>query len=189
MAGLYADDIEYAKRRLLDTVVRTSAGNPFHISRIEHGEDDLLVSGRDYVRDENLTLPLGTLNLEPVPLGFVNLSNEMVFTCRKPMRRDWRQGLSHNNLVVYGNIAAGDFPMKLIRQPVLQQYPRFSVAVENIIRGKSSVAFSRDFGLSLLGSALHLIYRKDSVGSVHNGIPRLNPAKFFLQQHLDEVVG
>lgn len=186
---MYSDDIEYARRRLVNTVIRTPAGNPFYVVSIDQGPDDLLCFGQDLVVERDFTFPLRSLNLEPIPLGFVNLSSSMLFLCRKPMRRDWRQGLSLQSLVVYGGDAR-DISFKLLKQPVLKQYPSWRQAVERLTStSKSSIAFSRDFGLTKRHGGLDLVYRKHLVGTVLNGVPRLSPDKFFLQQHLDEMMG
>lgn len=187
---MYSDDIDYARKRLVSTVVRTPTGNPFYIFQIEPSDGDLRCYGHDYYIGRDVDYPLSQVNLEPLPLGFVNLSADMAFLCRKPMRRDWRQGLSANNLVVYGNLSPRDFPYKLLNQPVLQQYPSWSVAVQKMqTTKKNSMAFSRDFGFSKHKDGISLIFRKHIVGTVADNTPRLLPDKFFLQQHLDEVMG
>lgn len=187
---MYADDIDYARRRLVGTVVRTPTGNPFYVTQVEQDDGDLRCYGHDYAVDRDANHLLAEVNLEPLPLGFVNLTNDMAFLCRKPMRRDWRQGLSQNNLVIYGNLSARDFPYKLLKQPVLKQYPSWSAALTKLTSTKKmSMAFSRDFGFSKHQDNISLIFRKHVVGTIVNDTPRLLPEKFFLQQHLDEVMG
>lgn len=126
------------------------------------------------------------LDLIPVPLGFVNARNDMVFVCRKPMRRSWRQGLARNNMMTYGSLSAEEIPFKLLSQPIRNQYPSFEKAL-GLIGKKSSVAFSREFGLSALDKGeVGIVYRKDLVGKVEKGQAVLSRNKFFLQEHLDD---
>lgn len=186
---MYEDDLEYASRRLNNTLVRLANGDPFYV-------------GRTYLDDQSAMWHSGTnlnvgntqhvlhvdLNLEPVPLGFVNTTSDMVYVARKPMRRDWKQGLSHNSMVAYGKLRPDEVNMKLLVQPIMQKYPSFTRALEVIKGKKNSIAFSRDFGLMKKGDDLLLCYRQHQVGVVRDGQPTLNPDKTFLQQHLMEAV-
>lgn len=187
---MYEDDLEYASRRLNNTLVRLSNGNPFYVNRTYL--DDAAVmwhSGNNLATGEQQQVLHSDLDLEPVPLGFVNTSSDMVYVARKPMRRDWKQGLSHNSMVTYGRLRPDEINMKLLVQPIMQQYPSFTRALSSLQGKKQSVAFSRDFGISKRGEELLLIYRQHRVGVVINGEPVLDTGKIFLQQHLQEAVG
>lgn len=186
---MYEDDLDYASRRLNNTLVRLANGDPFFISRTYR--DDMGVMrhyGTNLAQGESQEALHTDLNLEPVPLGFVNTSSDMVYVARKPMRRDWKQGLSHNSMITHGKLRPEDVNMKLLVQPIMQQYPSFARALASLQGKKNSVAFSRDFGISKRDGEIVLAYRQHRVGVVVDGQPILDPSKTFLQQHLAEVV-
>lgn len=186
---MYEDDLDYASRRLNNTLVRTADGHPFFVLRTYHNENgEMFHDGEDMITNQRRTEKHKDINLEPVPLGFVNTSGDMVFVARKPMRRDWRQGLCHNNMITYGRVRAEDINLKLLVQPIMKQYPSFAKAIAALAK-KSSVAFSRDFGLSKEADKITLCYRQYRVGEVINGVPVLDANKAFLQQHLQEAIG
>jgi hypothetical protein len=186
---MYEDDLDYATRRLNNTLVRLVNGDPFYISRTYL--DDVGVmwhSGTNLAQGESQQVLHTSLNLEPVPLGFVNTTSDMVYVARKPMRRDWKQGLSHNSMVTYGRLRPDEVNMKLLVQPIMQQYPSFSRALSSLKGKKNSIAFSRDFGLKKQGEDIFLVFRQHRVGVIINDEPVLDPGKIFLQQHLQEAV-
>lgn len=186
---MYEDDLDYATRRLNNTLVRLVNGDPFFISRTYL--DDVGVmwhSGVNLAQGESQQVLHTSLNLEPVPLGFVNTTSDMVYVARKPMRRDWKQGLSHNSMVTYGKLRPDEVNMKLLVQPIMQQYPSFSRALSSLKGKKNSIAFSRDFGLKKQAEDIFLVFRQHRVGVIINDEPVLDPGKIFLQQHLQEAV-
>jgi hypothetical protein len=187
---MYQDDIDYATRRLNNTVVRLQDGSPFYVTRTFYNEDGMMCHhGRNLSTNETQTVFHSDLNLEPVPLGFINTSSDMVFVARKPMRRDWKQGLSHNSMVTYGRLRPDEVNLKLLVQPILRQYPSFSRALQSLKGKKNSIAFSRDFGLTKKDGDILLCYRQHEVGSLVDDLPTLYSSKTFLQQHLDEAMG
>jgi len=186
---MYEDDIEYASRRLNNTLVRLNTGEPFFVTRTMWDEAGVMVHrGENMVSGESVIVKHTDLNLEPVPLGFINTDRDMVFVARKPMRRDWRQGLSHNSLVTYGKYRADEVNFRWLVQPITGKYPSFSRALTSLAR-KNSIAFSRDFGLTREDDKITLCYRRHPVGYVEEGQPVLYPQKQFLQQHLAEAMG
>lgn len=186
---MYHDDLEYASKRLTGTLVRLANGEPFYITSTFRAAGGAIAhEGTNLQTGDTLVALLDTLDLEPVPLGFVNITKKMVFTCRKPMRRDWHQGLSHNSLATCGVIRPDQVQLSWLLQPIRNQYPSFKRAIEDI-KGRASIAFSRDFGLDSFPEGLTLRYRNQTVGKIVGGLPLLAPNKTFLQQHLDEAVG
>jgi hypothetical protein len=185
---MYEDDREYASKRLVGTLIRNPEGRPFEVLDITEGDNDTLgAHGRILPEDVIAWYPLSEVILDPVPLGFVNSGRGMVFTCRKPMRKDWKQGLSSNSLQTYGHLRPNEVSFSQLTQPILRTYPSFARTLTDVSK-RGSIAFSRDFGISTEFGDLALIYRKYVVGFVDQGQPVLHPNKIFLQQHLDEVV-
>ena len=185
---MYEDDLEYASRRLNNTLVRTADGNPFYVLNTYIDEDGKMYhKGEDMLTHERRRELHSTLNLEPVPLGFINTNTEMVFIARKPMRRDWRQGLSHNSIITFGRLRPEEVNFKLLVQPIFKQYPSFAKAIAGLAK-KRSVAFSRDFGVVNRDGVTELFYRQYLVGQVKDNIPVLFDNKMFLQQHLVEAM-
>lgn len=186
---MYEDDIDYASRRLNNTLVRKLSGDPFYINRTMYdGQGKMIHVGTNLVSNESETVYHSDIDLEPVPLGFINTSSDMVYVARKPMRRDWRQGLSHNSMITYGKLRPEEVNLKLLVQPILQKYPSFPRALQSLEK-KNSIAFSREFGISKRGAELQLVYRQHKVGVVTDNVPVLDANKTFLQQHLLEAMG
>jgi len=184
---MYEDDTDYAARRLNETLVRKVDGTPFQIRTTGRDENNKLThTGINYNSNRIETVRHDEILLEPVQLGFVNTRSNMLFVCRKPMRKDWRQGLSTTSIVYYGNMGRDDFSMKLLVQPIMNQYPSYGTAL-GMLDKKQSVAFSRDFGL-VAGEEMALVYRKYTVGKIMGKLPVLNKNSFFLQQHLEEAI-
>lgn len=184
---MYEDDVEYASKRLNETLVRKLDNSLFFVESTGLDGGKIFHRGINYETGEKELVEHKDLILEPIPLGFVNTSDRMLFVCRRPMRRDWKQGLSSNSLIVYGDRGRGSINFKLLVQPLKKQYPPFKTAL-SLLDKKDSVAFSRDFGVVGTGGVA-LVYRKYTVGKVVGGVPILDKDKFFLQQHLEEVTG
>lgn len=183
---MYYDDPEYAARRLNGTLVRHINGNPFFVSEVFREGDTLMCRGEDYVKGTPESYDLREIDLTPVPLGYVNITGgKAVYVSRKPMRRDWRQGLSPVSLVVHGD--GGKFSnFKLLMQPILKQYPSFAKCLEGIGK-RNTFAFSRDFALANREGVTRIMYHQYEVGTVQEGgRVVLDPSKFFLEQHLAE---
>lgn len=186
---MYEDDLDYATRRLNNTLVRLANGDPYYVSRTYLDDQGVMYhTGTNIASGQQQQVLHADLNLEPVPLGFVNTSSDMVYVARKPMRRDWKQGLSHNSMVTYGKLRPDEINMKLLVQPIMKQYPSFTRALASLQGKKQSVAFSRDFGISKFGEQLVLVYRQHRVGTIVDGEPVLDTGKMFLLQHLQEAV-
>ena len=186
---MYYDDLDYARRRLEATLVRLKTGEPFFVERVYLEADGIFCVGNNYANEGHQILSLRDIDLTPVPLGFVNTSADAIFTCRKPMRRDWKQGLSLNSLVSYpvtkGQVIQN---FKLLKQPIFNQYPDINRALSLLSAKKMAAAFSRDFALVKSENEVRLRYRIYDVGKYEDGRVILNPDKFFLEQHLNETV-
>lgn len=186
---MYSDDLDYAAKRLNATLVRLNTGEAFYAERTFH-DPSLRVKhvGTKLDSGEFTEVFHEDLDLTPVPLGFINISKKMVFVMRKPMRRDWHQGLHYNSIATDGTLRPNDIQISWLLQPIKNQYPTFQRAIKDL-KTRLSIAFSRDFGLIKTDTDPILRYRQYNVGTVSNGRAVLSPNKLFLQQHLEEVVG
>jgi hypothetical protein len=97
---LYDDNIEYAKKRLCNTLVRLKDGSPFFVIKILSDESKEKTCVGYVAGNFVQTCSTNDLDLTPVPLGFVNFVSDCSYAKRRPMRRDWKQGLSMNSLVL-----------------------------------------------------------------------------------------
>lgn len=186
---MYYDDIEYASRRLTSTLVRKANGAPFYVIAVTKIKSDTICSGSNTLTNSIEDVNLREIDLTPVPLGFVNYEGQMGYACRRPMRKDWKQGLSQTSLNVYG-IDKRRLNLVSLSDTVLGKYPTLKDSIEHVklTRG-AAMAFSRDFGLTNSGKEIELIYRKYPVGKLVDQTLVLNPDKFFLEQHLTEAMG
>jgi len=185
---VYYDNVEYAAKRLDGTLIRKNDGSPFVVIETFLTGNSVVCSGNNLLSGEGEIVDLSALDLTPVPLGFANIEGKMIFVCRKPMRRDWKQGLSPNNLVLYGAEKRG-FSFSSLVNTILNKFPTFEECLVYVNKTRNrSMAFSRDFGITSKDGGPYLIYRKYSVGTVIDGIPVLSPDKFFLEQHLSSAM-
>lgn len=187
---MYYDDLDYARKRLDGTLVNTNGGEPFLVDNITiDGSGTMVCYGTNLSSDTVETVNLSDIDLSPVKLGFVNIGGRMIYACRKPMRKDWKQGLSLNTLIVYGGDKR-DLGLRGLTKTVMGVYPSFGDCVSYVRKTKNrSMAFSRDFGLSDKGGVTTLMYRKYDVGKLVGDLLVLNPQSFFLEQHLAEALG
>lgn len=186
---MYSDDLDYARKRLNGTLVRKTGGSPFLVQDVLKEGNTTTCLGTDLTVSEFLSVPLDEIDLTPVPLGFANHGDKMSFFCRRPLRRDWKQGLSTGNMVIYGD-AKRDFNWDMLTNTILNKFPKLSEVVAHIKKGGTrSRAFSRDFGLSSNQGDVSLVYRKFVVGRLDGNHLVLDRDKFFLEGHLRESVG
>ncbi len=189
---MYHDDIEYAAKRLSNTMLCLRTGMPFIISHVEKVGSRTKIRGYAYpsadANPDESEVDLDDLDLTPVPLGNVNIKDKCYFAARKPMRKDWCQGLSKNALLVQDIVNKKVISLNFsnLVPTVLGQYPKFNHLVAlKAFRGHQ--AFSRDFSLLMDKDGTTLYYRFYKVGDVKGGIPFLTPDKLFLREHLQEA--
>lgn len=170
------DDVQYAKNRLVETIVRYKE-RAVVVHNVWDGGESLRLSSSDcvtgdYIPDDGID----EFDLTPVPLGFVNRHKKTLYFSRKPMREDWRQGLRGQNIhILYG--LEGDeghmlnLDYKSVGQTINGEFPKIG---ETELRQGERVAWHRDFCYD--GSAA--IYYK-WYGKVGNFIS-LNEKQFLL---------
>lgn len=186
---MYADDIDYARKRLNGTLVRNTSGDPFLVQGVLKEGSVVVCLGTNLITSEATFTPINDIDLTPVPLGFANHGDKMSFFCRRPLRRDWKQGLSTGNMIIYGD-AKRDFSWGMLTNTIINKFPKLNEVVRYVKKDSGrSKAFSRNFGLSSLNGDVALVYRKFVVGRLDGDNLVLSRDKFFLEEHLRESVG
>ena len=153
-------------------------------------QDGLMRARVVYLRDDNeATVLIDDLNLEPVPLGYINYDGSAYYVARKPMRNDWRQGLRTANMAFIGNEGFYQIPTKELRETVLEMYPTVEKVKEmfkaNIVKAR---AFSRDFALQRQPDGDDLISYKGKLVGKMNMLPIRNEQYKYLTEYLQEVL-
>jgi hypothetical protein len=173
------DNIEYVRGRLVETIVRDKVGEPFYVTEIRNNDGRFKVKGFQILNPHiDKAIPFKELNLEPVPLGYVNSDEfDAVYIERKPMRNDWRQGLRARNVRVTGGADFEELHYKDIRNTVLNIFPSFSHAS----KCKNITAFCRSFAVNLVG----IYYKGELVGTMGEG---LNKDKLHLREFFEEMI-
>lgn len=176
---MYKDNIPYAKQRLVGTIVRIK-NEPVKVVDISPKGIATAYFLKD---DKEFFTDIDNLNLEPVPLGYINWRKNCYYMVRKPIREDWRQGLRMGNAAFIGEQGFMEFPRRELRDTILNQYPTFAQAVEAVTKqGATKVAFNRVFAVS---SGKELFYKERVVGSFDK-LPQLSDKFRYLHECLQE---
>lgn len=150
------EEPQYAGTRLRESIVRFK-GEPVFVLQV--GAKGGKVAFQTLARAEDHELAgigectLQDLDINPVPLGYVNEAKFAYYVSRCPVREDWRQGLRKNTMrTIPGGINVN---FKFLRQTILGKYPNLKDALKLVNdRERESVAFSRSFAISR-GGILH----------------------------------
>lgn len=185
------DSWDYARQRLDGTVVRANGkvtylqhidGWIFHLRNIEDGGDIEQHDIRNVAMD-----------LNPVPLGYVNSGTRSYYLTRQPVRR-WKQGLASDSIYVIGakdgiHVNLGRLIVsKDLAKCINNDYPSVAKAYHMIRHGYHDVAFHREFSLSNLRGKRLLNYKGKSVGYIDDDGLKLNKKFEFLKETLEEAV-
>lgn len=181
------NDRDYAAQRLHNTIIREGKTPVLIIDIPPAGSCSVLKLSTNRERKVDYNL----LDMTPVPLGFINYDDTCFFAVRKPMRRDWRQGLRSNNFFScspdYRYLTIDKGMYKQLAKTIEGDYPSFTRAL-NIVHGGFTrfVAFSRGFCIS---NEDELFYKaKFKVGGIKNGVPVLARKFNYLDRVLKESV-
>lgn len=189
----YNSDPHYASQKLSGSIVRLD-GRPIYIESVY---EDGIVSFSTFT-GQNRQCQLNELNLEPVPLGYINLRQNTVYGQRVPARY-YIQGLRQNNFLTRGRSRLGS-PIHrslALYNTICGIYPSLADCFESLVEreGCQSKAFSRKFALKRNGNRvrdLDLMYRDKKVGVVSQGSEginyRLDSNKGYLQECLEEAI-
>lgn len=187
----YGRDIEYARKRLENTLVYSSKKKDLIYIHGVHEDPSprvffsgVLVSETTKGADFNVE----DIDLEPISLGYVYLSKKerACFLSRVPMRTAYRQGLATACLHLSGSSSKSDLELKDLMMAAFNSYPTLASAKKAVTKCLS-MPFSRHFALTSEG---RILYRGQSVVGKLNaaGHPILEPEYGYLQQHLDSLI-
>ena len=184
------DTAEYAKSRLVETVIRH--GN-VPVMVYDVGVHSLtnkiivkyqpIMTESDIAEDE-----IDNFNLDPVQLGYVNYKNFAYYLTRMPMRKDWRQGLRLLNVVG----PDGDrppVPLKTIAETIIGNFPSFKSCLDKLNSKKTikSMAFCRDFSVSTEEIQYKGVFPIGKV-DMENGNIHINDGMSWIREALDEAL-
>lgn len=165
--------------RLKDSVVMFNK-RPVYVDVIEGttlGVQDLL-SGEQIA----VNLPHDSLDIRPVPLGYINTERGTYYAARVPVRR-YKQGLNTSNLRLHNNGSvriSSLLTSKALGRCIMGSYPSFSVALRNALEGKPR-AWARRW--AVYGDDVS--YRGRRVGHVSNRSVVLDGSYLFLKEELE----
>ncbi len=184
-------DLHHARSRLVHSII-VIGKEPVFIEDVEDenrkGQWKLYYTPLPGGDRRIIYFPHKTINLTPVPLGFVNVPKHKI-CCRayRLPQRGWKIGLDQSNIIFRSVIKGGHIP-KLLRSNALKNtikniYPSYIEARELVTEPEQSQAFSRNFAIH--GSKL--IHRfNDTVGEAKEK-PELNSDHQFLKEALEKV--
>lgn len=171
------------KMRLEGSVVRYK-GQPVYVISTSGDKCKILLLDTD---EETLVL-YTSLDLSPVPLGFVCTGKAMAYVERRPVRR-FKQGLTKDNMFVKDApwpVARISNTDKCLANTISGKYPSIEEAFQDVREGKRiAVPFSREWGVAKYDGDLCIVHRGDIVGYVTDNVVRLLPEKHFLKESLE----
>ena len=175
---------DYAESRLAGTLVRHN-DVPVYVRGVN---SSLVCFVRDVLQGNEYEVSIDDLNLKSPPLGFVNDGHSCFYISRRPMRRDWRQGV-RTNTVVNQTVKDMQVSKRTIALCMKGKYPKKSVALSKLRTGVREIAISREFSLSMLGKKVMVNYKW--YGTVGNLTPKgvsLQPKWKYLLNRFKEAV-
>lgn len=178
----YKDDLNYAKNRLEGCYMLLLDGTPIRINKVYTNKP--IVSVANMETGMEMGVPLGAIDMRPVKLGFLNSIVRTNYIVRNPYRY-WKHGITSNNIQ---DVNGGMIPFngKGFCDMLKGIYPKPERCLDYLHNGeKSSMAFSRNFGLSNTGKKLELLYQNRPVGKVAGkSLITLNEKFLFLNEKL-----
>lgn len=146
-------DAGYANNRLAGTIVRYN-GRPINVMEIHGGK---VVAIDILTGDQIVKAYDDKLDINPVPLGYVNTGTKAYYTARCPVRKDWKQGLRGNTFRAVaaggGKVYSEMLNMTHVGQTILGDYPSFKKCVQQVKAATvDSIAFCRDLAIDFQGT-------------------------------------
>lgn len=201
---MFNDDLEYASSRLSNSLVRAKQYDIglVKVSKFLNGGDNKFSAAKIQGLDKNLnTVFVASKDIEfcPGPLGYVNtLGDGAMYVTRMPIRRDYKQGLRSNQLMVVNGGSANRSPLREsaldthafllgLCDCMFNVYPKFEKVLDLVEDTGAAVAISKHFAVS---DNFSLLYRGQKVGGVTgNGELKLSTKFNFLEDELTIEAG
>ena len=176
MAITYGRDWAYAHDRLRGTIVRHD-GRPAVIQSVNsRGETAFNYLGYTVVENDHLD----NFNLDPVPLGYINMNNTAKYIGRMPARQ-YRQGVRHNTII---GKDGGRVPYNEpdLFNCIVGSYPGLETCIELVYNGEfNRRAWTKKYAIGRHNRSktlLTLLYKDKDVGTI-----RLKDLKPTLKKH------
>lgn len=180
--SMYGDDWEYAGSRLNGSIVMFE-GNPVHVRVVGPGMI-ARVSHLEAIDEEKL-VDASLFDLKPVRLGYCNLRGHASYLMRKPMRRDYKQGLRYENFLSIGAVNHTAINHKKLGEVILGKYVPYAACLKAIKDGRAdSMAWCREWAIT----KHYLMHKGREVGKCVEGRYELYPTNTHLKESLEEVL-
>ena len=177
----YNEEYEYANTRLSGSIVMLG-NKPIVVTNVDGFGT---VMSEELGTGEPVVCPLGDINVDPVPLGYLNKGSKCFYLARIPRRKDWRQGLRTRTLAVL-NADVLTISHKNLAKCISGKYPTLTRCIKALGR-VDSIAFSRKFALN---SRKELLYKEIVVGALlESGKFKLYTEYQYLYELLDKHSG
>jgi hypothetical protein len=151
------DDVDYARMRLVETIIRyeEQAVEVIDVT-FKSFDKPLSVEAINLITQQVVRDDIDKFDLTPVKLGFVNLEAfvNTAYYERKPKRQDWRQGFRKAN----ANLAWGFnwWDTKAIAKTINGVFPKVDEAIAAVRGDAQYMAWNRDF---CVNGMKHIFYR------------------------------
>ena len=195
---MFNNEAQYAGTRINNTFMMLKKEGILSYVLEVRGKTDGKIMVR-HLPDNNRSLetesPLSDFEFAPGCPGYVNsLRGETTYLVRKPVRRDWRQGLRSSQ---FSQISPSGMKgvsnewfnsnVRKISDSIKETYVDFMKAIEIVEESGEPLAFSRNFAID---KNFGLRCREQKVGRVDgNGLIRLDNKFNFLREELTARVG
>lgn len=183
---MYGEDWSYAKTRLEGTWVKYNK-EPVFVERIDGCNNCMVIpmtKTGEYGRE--VIVNMDDLDLCPFSLGYANFGDVALYVSRQPMRRDWKQGLRVENIVVTANgetttrfrvRSSGFYSM------FMNEYPSFKKALEKS-KALGSCAWHKHWCVT--AGQIVCYKHGEVVGSIVKGSVVLDKGFEYLKESLQE---
>lgn len=164
------DDVHYAQGRLIGTIIRhnnktVEVTGVLFVSK----KQPLQVQAIEVLTGEPVIDSIDNFDLEPVPLGFVNLGykdarniKDVFYIARQAIRQDWRQGFRKaNSLILYNeNKYPRAWDNKCIARTIEGDFPTVEEVQANLKKDGEMQAWCREFALDNKNNIFYRTYGK-----------------------------
>lgn len=157
------DTVDYAKQKLVGTVVRLNNGEPIRI--LDVVDKMLVVFVKCPDEEQAKTTDFKNIDISSPPLGFINTKKGAFFISRIPKRNDWRQGVRSENCskVAVSALGGGRLTTNEIMAAIVgpKEQPFWKATEEAKGLCGLSLAIHRHWAIT----NLNIYYKWDKVGS------------------------